>query len=107
MILEAPGDRVDLELMCLSINLACNKRNAQLICESKGNKPSGRYIGNTEQTYWVYKWIDESHLINIARFSVRDIDIEVRGDYWMRNSFVRVSLQNNLPLLIIWTEPKT
>lgn len=41
MILEAPGDRVDLELMCLSINLASNKRNAQLICESKGNKTSG------------------------------------------------------------------
>jgi len=41
MILEAPGDRVDLELMSLSINLATHKRNAQSMCESKGNRPSG------------------------------------------------------------------
>ena len=47
MILEAPGERVDLELMCLAINLACHKRNAQIVCESKGNRPSG------ESTYLI------------------------------------------------------
>ena len=47
MILEAPGERVDLELMCLAINLACHKRNAQIVCESKGNRPSGEVTCTT------------------------------------------------------------
>ncbi|XP_023930981.1 kinesin-associated protein 3 [Lingula anatina] len=38
MILESPGDRVDLELIALGINLAANKRNAQMICEGQGLK---------------------------------------------------------------------
>ena len=36
MILECPGDRVEIELIALTINLAANKRNAQLICEGSG-----------------------------------------------------------------------
>lgn len=36
MMLECPGDRIDLELIALGINLAANKRNAQLICEGPG-----------------------------------------------------------------------
>ncbi|XP_022085406.1 kinesin-associated protein 3-like [Acanthaster planci] len=36
MILESPGERIELELVSLGINLACNKRNAQLICEGNG-----------------------------------------------------------------------
>lgn len=38
MMLECPGDRIDLELIALAINLAANKRNAQLICEGPGLK---------------------------------------------------------------------
>ena len=34
--MECPGDRIDLELIALGINLAANKRNAQLICEGPG-----------------------------------------------------------------------
>lgn len=42
MILESPGDRPDIELMSLAINLACNKKNAQLLCApSKGGKVTG------------------------------------------------------------------
>ncbi len=36
MILECPSERVDIELIALCINLAANKRNAQLICEGNG-----------------------------------------------------------------------
>ena len=36
MILECKSDRVDIELIALCINLAANKRNAQLICEGNG-----------------------------------------------------------------------
>ena len=36
MILESEEDQVDLEVMALGINLAANKRNAQLICEGHG-----------------------------------------------------------------------
>ena len=36
MILECKSERVDIELIALCINLACNKRNAQLICEGNG-----------------------------------------------------------------------
>ena len=36
LMLECPGDRIDLELIALCINLAANKRNAQLICEGPG-----------------------------------------------------------------------
>ena len=36
MMLECPGDRIDLELIALGINLAANKRNAQLVCEGPG-----------------------------------------------------------------------
>jgi hypothetical protein len=35
-ILETTEDTVDLEVMALAINLAANKRNAQLICEGHG-----------------------------------------------------------------------
>ena len=38
MLMECPGDRVDLELISLCINLAANKRNAQIICEGPGLK---------------------------------------------------------------------
>jgi len=41
MLLEAPGDRTDIELMALCINLAANKRNAQLMCEGKGEFSTG------------------------------------------------------------------
>ena len=41
MMLECPGDRIDLELIALGINLAANKRNAQLICEGPGG-PTGQ-----------------------------------------------------------------
>ena len=33
MILETTDDQVSLEVMALGVNLAANKRNAQLICE--------------------------------------------------------------------------
>ena len=36
MILETTDDQVSLEVMALGINLAANKRNAQLICEGHG-----------------------------------------------------------------------
>ena len=36
IILQCPDDQVDLEIMALAINLAANKRNAQLICEGNG-----------------------------------------------------------------------
>ena len=36
LILECQSERVDLELIALAINLATNKRNAQLICEGNG-----------------------------------------------------------------------
>ena len=36
MILENPTDRVEIELIALAINLAANRRNAQLICEGNG-----------------------------------------------------------------------
>ncbi len=36
MILETTDEQVDLEIMALAINLAANKRNAQLICEGHG-----------------------------------------------------------------------
>ena len=36
MILESKEEQVDLEVMSLGINLAANKRNAQLICEGHG-----------------------------------------------------------------------
>eukprot|EP00794_Sanderia_malayensis_P016189 gene16189-17816_t len=36
MILECRAERVDIELIALCINLAANKRNAQLICEDNG-----------------------------------------------------------------------
>ena len=36
MLLETKGERLPLELVALAINLAANKRNAQLICEGSG-----------------------------------------------------------------------
>ena len=36
MLLESPDAQPDLELLALCINLAANKRNAQLICEHNG-----------------------------------------------------------------------
>jgi hypothetical protein len=36
IILQCCDDQVDLEIMALAINLAANKRNAQLICEGNG-----------------------------------------------------------------------
>ena len=36
IILQCSEDQVDLEIMALAINLAANKRNAQLICEGNG-----------------------------------------------------------------------
>ena len=36
MVLENPTDRVEIELISLAINLAANRRNAQLICEGNG-----------------------------------------------------------------------
>ncbi len=36
LILETTEEQVDLEIMALAINLAANKRNAQLICEGQG-----------------------------------------------------------------------
>ena len=36
LLLECQSDRVDIELIALCINLAVNKRNAQLICEGNG-----------------------------------------------------------------------
>ena len=38
MLLETKGDRLPLELVALAVNLAANKRNAQLICEGSGLK---------------------------------------------------------------------
>lgn len=38
MMLESPGENIELELIALCINLAANKRNAQLICEGPGLK---------------------------------------------------------------------
>ncbi|XP_070538501.1 kinesin-associated protein 3-like isoform X1 [Ptychodera flava] len=38
MILECQEERVDPELIALGINLACTKRNAQIICEGSGLK---------------------------------------------------------------------
>ncbi|XP_078687580.1 kinesin-associated protein 3-like isoform X3 [Branchiostoma floridae x Branchiostoma belcheri] len=38
MVLECPDKQVDLELVALCINLAINKRNAQLVCEGSGLK---------------------------------------------------------------------
>lgn len=38
MMLESPGENIELELISLCINLAANKRNAQLICEGPGLK---------------------------------------------------------------------
>ncbi|OCT83064.1 kinesin-associated protein 3 [Xenopus laevis] len=38
MLLESSEERVDLELISFCINLAANKRNAQLICEGNGLK---------------------------------------------------------------------
>ena len=36
IILQCSDEQVDLEIMALAINLAANKRNAQLICEGNG-----------------------------------------------------------------------
>ena len=36
IILQCTDEQVDLEIMALAINLAANKRNAQLICEGEG-----------------------------------------------------------------------
>ena len=36
MVLESPDERIEPELIALGINLACNKRNAQLICQGNG-----------------------------------------------------------------------
>ncbi|XP_068096280.1 kinesin-associated protein 3 [Hyperolius riggenbachi] len=38
MLFECSDDRIDLELISFCINLAANKRNAQLICEGNGLK---------------------------------------------------------------------
>ncbi|XP_069172370.1 kinesin-associated protein 3 isoform X3 [Procambarus clarkii] len=38
LVLNSPGSQVPLELMALAVNLAANKRNAQLICEGAGLK---------------------------------------------------------------------
>ena len=40
LILETTEEQVDLEIMSLAINLAANKRNAQLICEGHGLRVS-------------------------------------------------------------------
>ncbi|XP_032235565.2 kinesin-associated protein 3 [Nematostella vectensis] len=36
LMLESPGEQIELELIALCINLAANKRTAQLICEGPG-----------------------------------------------------------------------
>ncbi|XP_072014617.1 kinesin-associated protein 3-like [Amphiura filiformis] len=36
MILESPDERLEPELIALGINLACNKRNSQLVCQGNG-----------------------------------------------------------------------
>ena len=36
MLLETKGEHLPLELVALAVNLAANKRNAQLICEGSG-----------------------------------------------------------------------
>ena len=36
MLLECSDERADLEVMALCINLATNKRNAQIICDHNG-----------------------------------------------------------------------
>ena len=36
MLLETKGELLPLELVALAVNLAANKRNAQLICEGSG-----------------------------------------------------------------------
>ncbi|CAH1786263.1 unnamed protein product [Owenia fusiformis] len=38
MLLESEGNHVELEVIALCINLASNKRNAQIICEGSGMK---------------------------------------------------------------------
>ncbi|XP_074655810.1 kinesin-associated protein 3-like isoform X2 [Tubulanus polymorphus] len=38
MLFECPDERIDLELIALCINLAANKRNAQIICDGSGLK---------------------------------------------------------------------
>ena len=38
LLLENPQEKADLELISLCINLACNVRNAKLICDNKGLK---------------------------------------------------------------------
>lgn len=38
LMLNSTGPQVPLELMALAVNLAANKRNAQLICEGSGLK---------------------------------------------------------------------
>lgn len=38
LVLNSPEPMVPLELMALAVNLAANKRNAQLICEGAGLK---------------------------------------------------------------------
>ncbi|XP_069794320.1 kinesin-associated protein 3a isoform X2 [Narcine bancroftii] len=38
MLFECPGEHIDMELISFCINLASNKRNAQLICEGNGLK---------------------------------------------------------------------
>ena len=36
LVLEWPNDKVELELIAVCINLACNVKNAKLICDNKG-----------------------------------------------------------------------
>jgi len=38
MMLESPAENIELELIALCINLAANKRNAQVICDGPGLK---------------------------------------------------------------------
>ncbi|XP_033122038.1 kinesin-associated protein 3-like [Anneissia japonica] len=47
LVLSSPGDRIDPELVALCINLACNKRNSQIICEGNGLRLLMRRALNT------------------------------------------------------------
>ena len=38
LILECPEEKVDLEVIALGINLAGNKRNAEMMCENGGHR---------------------------------------------------------------------
>lgn len=55
MVLENPTDRVEIELISLAINLAANRRNAQLICEGNGLRLLLFFNSSTIFNYLVFK----------------------------------------------------